>query len=440
MKKQLILKLSFFCALIAGICNNSFSQSKELPAGYYVIVAAYGQTRQDMASAYAEKLKSQGYKADYGFNQSRHMYFVYLNYFTDLKTSVHDMTELRKKGVFTDAWVRIVGVPGSIKNDLAGSGTEKTESKDKSPGSSPKKEGISTSLVIEELNNQMSVEEPPAQLETPPEILRLMAETDSTASIPVAPMEEEAIVALPGEPATFRNAKVFLSLFNSTNRYIVDGEVVIVEPDKGKVIRRVEGNEYITLPDPKNSSKKLLLVTDVFGYRKIQHEFNYANPLQDTIHPYFELLDNNFLVYFDLVRYRKGDIATLYHVYFYNDASVMLPQSQFELNNLVDLMRENPDYRVKFHGHTNGNYHGKIISPGPDMNFFDIHGNIKETIGSAKELSAQRALILKQYLIAHGIDASRMEIKAWGGKRPVYDRNSVNAKRNVRVEVEIMED
>jgi outer membrane protein OmpA-like peptidoglycan-associated protein len=48
--------------------------------------------------------------------------------------------------------------------------------------------------------------------------------------------------------------------------------------------------------------------------------------------------------------------------------------------------------------------------------------------------------VIRDYLIDSGIDASRMEVKAWGGKRPLYNKNSVNAKRNVRVEVEILAD
>jgi outer membrane protein OmpA-like peptidoglycan-associated protein len=42
--------------------------------------------------------------------------------------------------------------------------------------------------------------------------------------------------------------------------------------------------------------------------------------------------------------------------------------------------------------------------------------------------------------MANGINESRVEIKAWGGKRPLYDRHGANAKRNVRVEVEILEE
>ena len=47
---------------------------------------------------------------------------------------------------------------------------------------------------------------------------------------------------------------------------------------------------------------------------------------------------------------------------------------------------------------------------------------------------------MKDYMASLGIDPNRMELKGWGGRRPIYDKNSANAKRNVRVAVEILED
>lgn len=92
------------------------------------------------------------------------------------------------------------------------------------------------------------------------------------------------------------------------------------------------------------------------------------------------------------------------------------------------------------HGHTNGNARGKIISMGEDQNFFSINGDVKEGYGSAKELSRKRAETIKNWLVANGIDANRIEITAWGGKRMIHDRHSNRAKHNVRVEVEVLED
>jgi outer membrane protein OmpA-like peptidoglycan-associated protein len=82
---------------------------------------------------------------------------------------------------------------------------------------------------------------------------------------------------------------------------------------------------------------------------------------------------------------------------------------------------------------------GKILALGPNKNFFDMEGTVQGQ-GSAKELSGQRAGVIKEYLVTNGIAAERIEVKAWGGKKPIFDKHSVNAMKNVRVEVEILND
>lgn len=118
----------------------------------------------------------------------------------------------------------------------------------------------------------------------------------------------------------------------------------------------------------------------------------------------------------------------------------MRPESRYEVNSLMEMLLENPKYKIKIHGHTNGNAAGKIISMSKDsQNFFSLN-DTKEGIGSAKELSEDRANVIREYLVSNGIDAKRMEIKAWGGKRPIHDKMSNRAQENVRVEIEILED
>jgi outer membrane protein OmpA-like peptidoglycan-associated protein len=76
---------------------------------------------------------------------------------------------------------------------------------------------------------------------------------------------------------------------------------------------------------------------------------------------------------------------------------------------------------------------------GEAKNFFSLSGS-REMRGSAKELSGQRAETIKEYLVSNGIAADRIGVKAWGGRRPLYDKHSANARKNVRVEVEIAEE
>jgi len=406
--------MKFFTSLVAilllvlQVTRATAQPVNELKAGYYVVVAAYAHTREDYARRYTDQLNASGYSANYGFNSKKNLYFVYLSYFSGLKESLTEMQQVRAKGQFTDAWVRVVS--GDIM--LA-----------ENTGSKPTEVKVESKQVITQPAPQ-----PIPPVEGPPAETIIFDE-------PTEP--EQKIVQYP--VMTLGNTEVFLSLYNATNNRVIDGEVQVIDTERNRLITTVKGNEYLILPDPKTKSGQLTLIAEVFGYRKQQVEINYPLPLRDTIKPYIELMGTTLAVKFDMIRYHRGDITTLYHVYFFNDAAIMLPESKYELTSLVNMMKENPNYRIRLHGHTNGNYHGKILQLGPDKNFFSLDG-ARQTIGSAKDLSFQRAETIKEYLVANGIDANRVAIKAWGGKRPLYDRHGANAKRNVRVEVEILEE
>jgi outer membrane protein OmpA-like peptidoglycan-associated protein len=398
---------------VLSLSGPAFSQaSKELSPGYYVVVGAYAKSRENVAQNYADILRLKGYTSGYGFNKSRNLYFVYLKYFTDLKTSLRDMSVTRKKTEFKDAWVRVV--PGDIIT--------------KTPEAAPVKNSPAAVAATE------TVTMPAKESEL------------SAVSTPVAPgpaADEIVVTENPPikqyDPMTLGNTEVFLSLYNGRNNRIVDGDVMVIDTERARLMTKVSGNEYLLLPDPKSKSGQLTLICESFGYRKVQEEINYPLPLADTVKPHIDLMGTTIVINLPMVRYHKGDIGTLYNVYFYNDASIMLPESKYELNSLLQMMQENPKYRIRLHGHTNGNYHGRILSLGRDKNFFSVNG-AKEGVGSSKDLAYNRADIIKQYLIVNGIADDRMEIKSWGGKRPLYDKHSVNAKKNVRVEVEILEE
>ncbi|HEY9047039.1 MAG TPA: OmpA family protein [Ohtaekwangia sp.] len=416
----------FFLVITFSCCSFlSFSQSKELAPGYYVVVGAYASSREAVAQNYVNNLKLKNITADYGFNSGKNLYFVYLQYFTSLKEALRSMAASRRNEEFKDAWVRVV--PGDIASSQPTASTqqEKTAS---SSQSIPAKTAESTTTSTAANTTTDTKTSTASTTDAQP----AASATDNIEVTDNAPIVQH-------DPMTLGNTEVFLSLYNARNNRIVDGDIQVVDTDRSRVITRVKGNEYLILPDPKSKSGQLTLICDAFGYRKVQQEINYPLPLADTVKPYIDLMGTTIVVNFDLVRYHKGDIVTLYNVYFYNDAAIMRPESTVELNSLLQLMEENPKYRIRLHGHTNGNYHGKVITMGPDKNFFSLSGS-KEGLGSARDLSYSRAEVIKEYLVSKGIDANRMELKAWGGKRPIYDKRSPNAQKNVRVEVEMLDE
>jgi outer membrane protein OmpA-like peptidoglycan-associated protein len=424
MKSLLIASL-----LLLSCITATYAQSnKELQPGYYVVVAAYSANRENVAQNYTEVLSLKGLDAHYGFNTIKNLYFVYLDYAPQLKPALIEMYKRRKSDQFSDAWVRVVSGPVTTNTNTAEETTATTKVTSTPIVEQPVKAEPADTPVVE-VEPKQDEKSGTKSLDTP---VTSSAVVDSAAVLPNEEIKQYDVM-------TLGNTEVFLSLFNARNNKIVEGRVKVIDTEKNKLLKEVPGNDYMYLPDPNTTSGKITLICESFGYRKVQQEINYPMPLADTAKSYVELLGTTFIVYFDLIRYQIGDRATLYNVYFFNDAAVMLPESKFELTTLLEMMKENPDYRVRLHGHTNGNYHGRIIKMGPGKNFFSLDGSVN-SIGSAKDLSYARADIIKDYLVQNGIKADRIEVKAWGGKKPLYDRHSANARRNVRVEVEVLED
>jgi outer membrane protein OmpA-like peptidoglycan-associated protein len=137
---------------------------------------------------------------------------------------------------------------------------------------------------------------------------------------------------------------------------------------------------------------------------------------------------------------KKGDRETLHHIYFFRDAAILRPESKYEVDRLVELMKKHPEEEIKIHGHTNGNDKGPIIRrPDGSKDFFSMDNAVQD-YGSAVKLSELRALVIRDYLVANGIDPKRMSIKAWGGKKPLYEVDDEKAEANVRVEIEVLKE
>lgn len=388
----------------------SVAQSEEpIPEkGYYVILGAFAV--KDNAVNFRKTVDEMGVKSSYGFLPSRGLYYVFVDGSKSLPSCLDQVKTVRMKKEYADAWVRFI----EDERELAARKTNPVEQ----PKPTVAAEIVANPEPAKKDSVVVAIEEPQPE----PEV----EEPATKIFVPIT------------SQMTLENMDTFLSLYNEANDRVVDGKVQVVDTDRGRLITEVKGNSYLKLPDPKSQSGRLSLICEAFGYRKIQQEILFRQPLTDSTRSFVEEMGSSLIIKFGLARYNKGDINVLYNVYFYNDAAIFLPESKFELNELLVMMKEDDKLRIRLHGHSNGNYHGKIIKVGPSGNFFSVAEDSNTTIGSAKELSEARAEVIKSFLVANGIDESRMEIKAWGGKKPIYDKKGANAKKNIRVEVEVL--
>lgn len=401
-------------ALVIMFIGFSFLSSSQplfkgeaLESGYYIVVSAYRVSQEKHMIDYSEKLNRGGLHSNHGYDVSRKFYYVYLDFYEDFNESIQEMLLTRKKAGFEEAWVRII--KNNAKSEVSVS-----------------KEDLHQDQEGVKKEDQPVVVQAKAEVEK-----QLITEKDQVVIKSEEKRKEEA------PPAD--EARFMLYLFNPANDQAIDGEVEIIDAERATFLKKEKSNEVVTISYPKTKSGTVSMVGSSFGYRKVQHDLS-LRQLNDSLPGFVEQKRDHYLIKFDLTRLRKGDIETLYNVFFFNDAAVMIPESRYELDKLLDMLKSNPRYRIRLHGHTNGNGRGKLILMGPGKRFFELSSDVVNTSGSAKELSLQRAITIKEWLVSNQIAADRIETIGWGGNRMLQEKDSDKARRNVRVEVEVLDE
>jgi outer membrane protein OmpA-like peptidoglycan-associated protein len=112
-----------------------------------------------------------------------------------------------------------------------------------------------------------------------------------------------------------------------------------------------------------------------------------------------------------------GDKITLKNIYFEVSKSDLLPASFAELNKLVSMMDENQNLEIRLEGHTD-------IVGDPEAN---------------QELSEERVINCKEYLIKKGISANRIQAVGYGSTKPIIKKGTDEERKvNRRVEFVIL--
>ena len=109
----------------------------------------------------------------------------------------------------------------------------------------------------------------------------------------------------------------------------------------------------------------------------------------------------------------RNTLAAMIH--FDLDKSNIRADDMGALDQKVAILQANPELRIRIGGHC------------------DERGSDEYNLA----LGNRRAQSAKQYLVSHGIDASRVETQSWGEERPLVDGHDENAwSQNRRDEFE----
>lgn len=116
---------------------------------------------------------------------------------------------------------------------------------------------------------------------------------------------------------------------------------------------------------------------------------------------------------------RRNVIYKLEKVYFDADKYELRPESEGQLEELVEFLRRRPDVVIEVGGHTNNQMW-------PNDAF-------------ALELSTNRAKAVANYIISQGIPASQVSYKGYGWTKPIYPNTTAEGRqKNQRVEATVI--
>ncbi len=119
---------------------------------------------------------------------------------------------------------------------------------------------------------------------------------------------------------------------------------------------------------------------------------------------------------FLLEKVKVGTKVVLENIYFETNKATLKPDSYEQLNQVLKFMQNNETVQLEISGHT------------------DNTGSLKYNT----KLSEERAKAVVDYLVAQGIDASRLQWKGYAFTQPIAPNNTPEGReKNRRVEFKV---
>lgn len=374
----------------------SKAQSSDAADGkqYYVTIGVFAV--HNNAIRFTAKANKAGFHAAYAINPLKKWYYVYLLETTDRRKAYAFLIKLKLDTPYKDAWV----FDGHLGEDTQTPVVEK-------------KEEVKVEPIV------VAPTEPPVKEEP-------IVKVDTAKPTPVVEPPKKKVA----------KGKFFVfKLVNEENGNGIRGEIHLQESKRASQYQAYKADELVDITSPRNPDGTYFVTTVAPGYQTLETAINFKDPLPSSsgTGP-----DGEIIIPFSLKRAKRGDYIEFNNVSFYRNSVILQPQSQLELDGLVDLMKEHQNYKVKIHGHCNGTEARDIVTLGTSTKFFESDPGNKKVAGSAKELTELRAETARRYLVSQGIDVERILTKGEGGKMMVYPQNSVYANYNDRIEIEVI--
>lgn len=228
---------------------------------------------------------------------------------------------------------------------------------------------------------------------------KVVPKTAKPTPPPVAEKKEEEKPELPTSAAEDALVMIKGTVYDSKTKKPIPAQIMYLEKGNSLMYKSSSGSYRIGL-SPNDQYNFKIVANGYYG-------INFGLTPADSS------ARGSIVKDFYLVPLAIGETISLSNIYFETSKYTLLTESYAELDRLADMMKENPKIKIRVEGHTD--------------NIGDFDKNL--------ELSTNRALAVKTYLINKGIDEQRIEAKGFGGTKPLARNNSEDEKKkNRRVE------
>ena len=164
-----------------------------------------------------------------------------------------------------------------------------------------------------------------------------------------------------------------------------------------------------TIPDGPFGKRK---VKEAIAEEKVEEDLLEAADMEVLVEEERATLESKFY------KAKKGDLIRINNINFYFNSEKVMDQSMPILDELLDIMMNNPKLVIEIHGHI-------CCNPNPNDT----------------KLSYRRALVILKYLTKYGVDVNRLAFRGYGSNDPIYkvpERNEKERAANRRVEILIV--
>jgi outer membrane protein OmpA-like peptidoglycan-associated protein/tetratricopeptide (TPR) repeat protein len=196
-------------------------------------------------------------------------------------------------------------------------------------------------------------------------------------------------------------------VFDRATRKGLPSSVELTDLSTKEVVSKLQtdetGNYLITLPKGKdyafNVNRK--------GYLFFSENFPLSQQHEDTA----------YNIDIPLQPIEANAAIVLKNIFFDPNKYELKPESQVELDEVVQLMKDNPTLKIQINGHT------------------DNSGKTSDNIG----LSENRAKSVTAYLVTKGINAGRLSFKGYGETQPIAVNSTAEGRaQNRRTELKVI--